>query len=116
MKQKIFLLGLVPGMLFLSALKPGAEKKNLVLRDSAKLEVSAVKLYDGLKNPWGMVWLADGRLLVTERSGEILIFKDDKYTGQKLTGVPAVVAKGQGGLMDIKLHPDYKGPNSLDWK
>jgi len=108
MKQKIFLLGLVPGMLFLSALKPGAEKKNLVLRDSAKLEVSAVKLYDGLKNPWGMVWLADGRLLVTERSGEILIFKDDKYTGQKLTGVPAVVAKGQGGLMDIKLHPDYK--------
>ena len=55
-----------------------------------------------------MVWLPDGRMLVTERAGEILVFKDDKYTGEKLTGVPAVFAKGQGGLLDITLHPDYK--------
>lgn len=65
-------------------------------------------LYDSLKNPWGMVWLSDGRMLVTERSGEILVFKDDKYTGEKLTGVPEVFAKGQGGLLDIELHPNYK--------
>ena len=69
---------------------------------------AAQTLYDGFKNPWGMVWLPDGRMLVTERAGEILIFKDDKYTGEKLTGVPAVFAKGQGGLLDITLHPDYK--------
>lgn len=67
-----------------------------------------VKLYDGLRNPWGMAWLPDGRMLVTERSGEILVFKNDKYTGQKLTGVPQVFAEGQGGLLDIQLHPKYQ--------
>ncbi|MCU7548208.1 PQQ-dependent sugar dehydrogenase [Chitinophagaceae bacterium LB-8] len=65
------------------------------------------KLYDQFRNPWGMAWLPDGRLLITERSGEILVFKDDKFTGEKLSGVPAVFNKGQGGLMDIQLHPNY---------
>ena len=64
-------------------------------------------LYSDFSNPWGMTWLPDGRLLVTERAGEILIFKNDKYTGQKLSGVPKVFAEGQGGLLDIQVHPKY---------
>ncbi len=64
-------------------------------------------LESNLKNPWGMAWLPDGRLLVTERSGEILVFKDDKLSGEKLAGVPEVYSQGQGGLLDIKLHPKY---------
>jgi glucose/arabinose dehydrogenase len=75
---------------------------------SAKLEITAEKLYEGFKNPWGMVWLPDGRMLVTEKSGDILVFKNDKFTGEKLTGVPKVSDAGQGGLLDIQLHPDYK--------
>ena len=75
--------------------------------DTGSLEITAQKLYEGLKNPWGMAWLPDGRLLVTERAGEILVFKDDKFTGEKLTGLPEVFNNGQGGLLDIKLHPDY---------
>jgi aldose sugar dehydrogenase len=65
-------------------------------------------LYTDLQNPWGMVWLPDGRLLVTERAGEILEFRNDKFTGQKLRGVPRVYRQGQGGLFDIQLHPRYK--------
>lgn len=76
------------------------------VRDSTR--ITAQKLYDGLKNPWGLAWLPDGRLLVTERAGEILVFKNDQFTGEKLSGVPEVFNKGQGGLLDIKLHPDYK--------
>jgi glucose/arabinose dehydrogenase len=64
-------------------------------------------LYDSFQNPWGMAWLDDGTLLVTEKAGEILIFKDDKFSGQKLQGVPAVMSEGQGGLLDIKAHPNY---------
>ncbi len=75
-------------------------------KDSTK--ITAQTIYSELNNPWGMVWLPDGRLLVTERAGEILVFKNDKFTGQKLTGVPKVFNDGQGGLMDIKLHPKYK--------
>jgi glucose/arabinose dehydrogenase len=77
------------------------------ITDSTKPEFTAETLYDGLKNPWGMVWLPDGRMLITERAGEILVFRNDKFTGEKLTGVPAVFNQGQGGLLDIKLHPEY---------
>lgn len=65
------------------------------------------KIYEDFSNPWGMGWLPDGRMLVTERSGEILIFKNDKYTGEKLSGVPKVFNDGQGGLLDIQVHPNY---------
>lgn len=82
------------------------EKEEPKVADSTGFTVKTI--YSELSNPWGMVWLPDGRLLVTERAGEILVFKNDKFTGEKLKGVPAVFNKGQGGLMDIKLHPDYK--------
>ncbi len=60
-----------------------------------------------LTNPWGIAFLPDGRILVTERAGEIRIVKDGKLLPEKIGNVPAVFANGQGGLMDIKLHPDY---------
>lgn len=85
-----------------------ADKNDQAAKDSAGAGFTVEKLYKDFKNPWGMVWLPDGRMLVTERAGEILVFKDDKFTGEKLTGVPEVFNKGQGGLLDIKLHPDYK--------
>lgn len=61
---------------------------------------------EGLEVPWGMVWLEDGSMLVTERSGNMLhIVNGEKRT---ITGLPEVYASGQGGLMDIKLSPDYE--------
>lgn len=62
-------------------------------------------LYAGLDNPWGMAWLPDGRMLVTERKGEILVFENGRYTGEKLAGFPATYERGQGGLLDIQPHP-----------
>lgn len=88
-----------------------AETTAATAADTSRSAVKAQKLYEQLKNPWGLTWLPDGRLLVTERSGEILVFKNDQFTGEKLTGVPEVVAKGQGGLMDIKLHPNFATNN-----
>jgi glucose/arabinose dehydrogenase len=60
-----------------------------------------------LTNPWGIAFLPDGRILITERAGEIRIVKDGKLLPEKIGNVPAVFANGQGGLLDIKLHPDY---------
>ncbi len=71
-----------------------------------KLVIKVDTLHTGLQNPWGMTWLPDGRMLVTERKGEILIFKDDKSIGEKVQGLPAVYANGQAGLLDISVHPD----------
>lgn len=64
-------------------------------------------LHSSLENPWGMTWLGDGRMLITERKGEILIFKDDQFTGEKVQGLPAVHAVNQAGLLDITVHPKY---------
>ncbi len=66
---------------------------------------TAELMVDGLEIPWGMVFLPDGGLLITEKSGELILFKD----GQKTTieNAPTIYLRGQGGLMDIELHPDY---------
>ena len=74
---------------------------------TAKMAIKVDTLHTGFQNPWGITWINNGRMLITEKRGEILIFKDDKYTGEKVTGLPAVYANGQAGLLDITTHPDY---------
>lgn len=61
----------------------------------------------GLDVPWGMAFLPDGDLLVTERSGQLFRFSGGKLKAI-ISGVPEVYAQGQGGLMDVVLHPKYK--------
>lgn len=63
---------------------------------------------DGLKNPWGVVKLPDGRFLVTEKRGTLRVIQDGKLLPDNVAGVPEVWARGQGGLLDIQLHPDYE--------
>jgi len=60
----------------------------------------------GLVHPWGLQFLPDGRLLVTERAGRIRVVQRGKI-GPALEGVPAADVRGQGGLLDIALAPDF---------
>jgi glucose/arabinose dehydrogenase len=63
----------------------------------------------GLDHPWGMQFLPDGRLLVTERLGRMrLIAKDGRLSPPILEGLPEVAAVGQGGLLDVLLAPDFE--------
>jgi glucose/arabinose dehydrogenase len=61
----------------------------------------------GLENPWGLAFLPDGRLLVTERPGRLRIVGRDHRLSDPLAGVPVVLARGQGGLLDVALHPAF---------
>lgn len=61
---------------------------------------------EGLEIPWGMTFLPDGSMIITEKSGEIIHFKDGEK--QQLSGGPEVYNRGQGGLLDIILHPEYE--------
>ena len=61
----------------------------------------------GLERPWGMAFLPDGRLLVTERPGRLRIVGRDGSVSAPLTGVPRVYARGQGGLLDVALDPKF---------
>ena len=58
-----------------------------------------------LNIPWGMAFLPDGSMLITEKSGELIHFKNGLKTN--ISGLPEVYVRGQGGLMDIKLHPEF---------
>jgi glucose/arabinose dehydrogenase len=70
-----------------------------------RLRVQAVAT--NLEHPWGIASLPDGRLLVTERSGSLNLIGSDGQRS-KVSGTPKVLAKGQGGMMDVALHPDFK--------
>lgn len=68
--------------------------------------VRAVTVASGLENPWGMAFLPDGRLLVTERPGTMRVVKDGQVLAP-LGNVPKVFDSGQGGLLDVTLDPDF---------
>jgi len=62
----------------------------------------------GLEHPWGGAFLPDGRLLLTERPGRMRLLSPDGTLSPPLSGVPAVAAAGQGGLLDVQLAPDFR--------
>ncbi|WP_412561274.1 PQQ-dependent sugar dehydrogenase [Winogradskyella sp. MIT101101] len=59
-----------------------------------------------LNIPWGFTFLPDGAILITEKSGELIHFKDGEKT--TISGLPEIYVRGQGGLMDVILHPDFE--------
>lgn len=62
----------------------------------------------GLSTPWGMTFMPDGRLLVTQKGGSLVIVsRDGQNVSSPLTGVPAVDSGGQGGLLDVALDPQF---------
>ena len=65
------------------------------------------QVVEGMGVPWAIAFLPNGDLLVTERSGDLLRVKDGKVVG-KIEGVPEVRARGQGGLLDAVLHPEFE--------
>lgn len=62
---------------------------------------------DGLRTPWGMAFVPDGAMLVTELPGRLRIIRDGKLLADPVQGTPQVRAKGQGGLMDVAVHPQF---------
>lgn len=64
-------------------------------------------LIEGLEHPWSMAELPDGAMLITERPGRLRIVRNGVLNPTEIAGVPAVFAAGQGGLMDISLHPQF---------
>ena len=63
---------------------------------------------DKLGHPWGMAFLPDGNILVTERTGQLRLVENGKLNPQPVTGLPEIAVTGQGGLLDVALHPDFE--------
>ena len=81
------------------------EKTDTTINTPEEQEVTATLVVDDLSIPWGMTWLPDGSMIVLEKAGQMYRIQGDNRT--EISNVPAVYNRGQGGLMDIELHPDY---------
>ena len=88
-------------LLFLITLTACAQDKNPVNNKNTHEVVVS-----DLTNPWGFVFLPDNSLLITEKEGKIIHFKNNTKT--EIEGLPEIYVRGQGGLLDISIHPNYK--------
>src|SRR5439155_3544344 len=72
-------------------------------RQTFKIEVVA----RNVETPWGLAFLPDGRLLITERPGRLRIVANGKLQPEPVSGTPAVWERQDGGLLDVEVHPKY---------
>ena len=75
--------------------------------DTERARVRVVEIASGLEHPWTLVFLPDRRMLVTERPGRLRIVGPDGDLSSPVSGLPAIQAVGQGGLLDIALDPGF---------
>lgn len=83
--------------------------------ETEKLPIEVKQFAGGLEHPWGMAVLPDGGMLVTERPGSLRFVSTAGDVSGPIAGVPAVVARGQGGLLDVALHPDFAENRLVYW-
>ena len=107
MLQSIRLRTLLFGTLLAAALVAGpVAARDLIVRTEAG-SVKLTEVASGLQNPWSLAFLPDGRMLVTERPGRLRIVGRDGSVSAPIDGVPEVHARGQGGLLDVALSPNF---------
>lgn len=85
-------------------LKPSVHSDQVIVSETHSFVMDTVVM--GLDVPWGLAFLPNGDLLISERSGTLHTFSDGKLS-PPIAGLPPIMAFGQGGLLDLALHPDY---------
>ena len=100
--------GLLASLLLAAAL-PLPALSQIVAVDQQNPRIRVEQVTGGLGVPWGMAFLGPTRLLITERSGSLLLLDLESTSISRLKGVPAVVAEGQGGLLDVAIGPPGGG-------
>lgn len=93
--------------------KPAFEGQTRIAPVKTTTPYNVEVLNTSLGKPWGMINLPDGRFLITEKSGFINVVSTDGKTMSKIEGFPKVDDKGQGGMLDVALDPDFKTNNVI---
>jgi len=97
---------ILPAGLLVAALHaPAAWSATTVQAGQQRLELHAVA--QGLEEAWGLAFLPDGRLLVTEKPGRLRMIAEGRLLREPVAGLPAVAEHGQGGLLDVAVHPRF---------
>ncbi|MFM7395635.1 MAG: PQQ-dependent sugar dehydrogenase [Gammaproteobacteria bacterium] len=72
-------------------------------------------LASGLVMPWSVALLPDGLILVTEKSGNLRVLREGRLLERPVSGLPTITPRGQGGLLDVVAHPDYRNNRMIFW-
>ncbi len=105
-----FSIALTACVLLSATIAPAAEPAQTI--KTQKVAVKVETLATGLEHPWAAEVLPDGAYLVTERPGRMRLVRDGKVSAP-IAGVPKVYARGQGGLLDVALDPNFSGNRTL---
>lgn len=107
MLRKTLLATLCASVLFTATAAVSAAQVPSMKSEAGTLDV--MPIVTGLEHPWSLAFLPDGKnMLVTERPGNLRVVSADGKVSAPINGVPSVWAKGQGGLLDVVLSPDFK--------
>ena len=95
-------------------LKPAFATQTRIAGVESKTKVTITPIVSGLESPWGLDFFADGNMIVSERPGRIRIIRRD-IPGDPIEGVPPVLLKGDAGMYDVKLDPNFKKTRWVFW-
>src|SRR5687767_4537207 len=96
--------------------KPAFAGQTRAAEQKLNVAFDVVTVSEGLVNPWGLAFLPDGRMLVTERPGRLrVVTADGKQLSEPVAGLPAVDARGQGGLLDVAIDPAFQQNQLIYW-
>ena len=95
--------------------KPAFAGQTRAPEQKLNVAFTVVTVSEGLANPWGLAFLPDGKMLVTERPGRLRVVSADGKLSEPVTGLPAVDAQGQGGLLDVALDPAFQNNQLIYW-
>ena len=94
-------------LFFLSCFCEGIHAQEVIYSPSSLGPLKVTTVVKNLANPWGMAFLPDGRILITERPGRLRIYSQGQIS-PAITGTPAVYNQGQGGLLDVAIDPNFR--------
>jgi glucose/arabinose dehydrogenase len=98
-----------------SQYKPAFKGQTRIGGVKTKTSVAVTVINSSLKNPWGIHVLPDGRFLITEKAGTMRILKANGEFDKQITGFPAVLFRGQGGLLDATIDPAFTTNRMIYW-
>jgi len=110
------LIGLVmaSGLISTAAVAQQNAQTNKTL-ETKDYKIRATTVVSELKNPWAVAFLPDGRMIITERRGTMRLVDGGKLITASIEGIPKVTEFGQGGLLDVVLHPKYAENGWIYW-
>ena len=91
----------------------GSEAADSAIQTSEKARFRVVTVAEGLERPWSLAFLPDGRMLVTEKPGRLRLVSREGELSKPLANVPAVLNRGQAGLLDVVLSPGFARDHTI---